>query len=84
MKRTILKAFSVLWLLGMYSVLFITFLSAYHSPEKAVMVTINQSGEAQFELYMLSAGLMMAFMGTLLIIGDIRNDMLFRARPFRH
>ena len=76
MKKTLLKTFTVLWLLGMYIVLLLTFMAAYASPQKAVRVAIDVYNEAHFELYMLIASLVISFIGTLYIISDIRNDFL--------
>jgi hypothetical protein len=76
MKRTILKTFTVLWLLGMYVVLMFTFMTAYASPQKAVRVAIDQYSEAQFEFYMLIASLGLSLIGTIYIITDIKNDFL--------
>jgi hypothetical protein len=76
MKREIIKMFSVLWLFGMYITLMLTFVAAYQSPEKAVMVTINQAGEAGVELFVLMGALFLATMGMLYIITDIKRDFM--------
>ena len=76
MKKTILKTFTVLWLLGMYVVLMFTFMTAYASPQKAVKVAIDQYNEANLEFYMLIASLGLSVLGAMYIIGDIRNDFL--------
>ena len=78
MKRTLLKTFTVLWLLGMYIVLMFTFMTAYASPQKAVRVAIDMYSEANFEFYMLLASLGLSLIGTLYIMADIKNDLLER------
>ena len=78
MNREILKIFTVLWLFGMYITLLLTFMAAYQSPDKAVMVTINQAGEAEVEFFMLLGALFLATMGTVYIITDIKRDFMER------
>lgn len=58
MRRTALKLFTIMWLLGMYIMLLTTFLVAYQSPQKAVRVAINQYNEAQMEFFMLTGALL--------------------------
>ena len=74
MKRTMLKAFTVLWLFGMYLVLVFTFMTAYQSPDKAVRITINQIDEAEVEFLMIIGSLFITAMGMFYIITDIRKD----------
>jgi hypothetical protein len=76
MRKTILKTFTVLWLMGMYIVLLWTFMAAYASPAKSVRVAIDLYNEAHFEFYMLVISLGISLIGTLYIIGDIKNDFL--------
>ena len=76
MNRGIIKIFTVLWLFGMYITLMLTFMAAYQSPDKAVMVTINQAGEAEVEFFMLMGALFLATMGTVYIITDIKRDFM--------
>ena len=79
MNREIIKIFTVLWLFGMYITLLLTFMAAYQSPDRVVMVTINQAGEAEVEFFMLLGALFLATMGTFYIITDIKRDFMERA-----
>ena len=81
MKRTALKAFTVLWLFGMFVVLMATFLTAYQSPTKTVSISIDTYDEANIELMMMIFGLFIVTIGTVLILADIRND--YNARFLR-
>lgn len=78
MKLAILKIFTVLWLMGMYLTLLITFIVAYESPHKAVQVLINSYDEANTEMVMLLAALFITTIGTAFLITDIRKDFLER------
>lgn len=79
MSRELIKAFTALWLFGMYVLLVVTFMAAYQSPEKAVMVTINRAGEAEVEFLMLLGSLFLATIGTLYIMTDVKRGFLERA-----
>ena len=79
MKLAILKIFTVLWLMGMYLTLMITFIVAYQSPQKAVRVVINNYNEANTEMLMLLAALFITTLGTAFLISDIRRDYLKRS-----
>lgn len=79
MKWMVLKAFTVLWLVGMYLAMMFTFAMAYQSPEKAVKVDINQANEADLEFVMLSLGLFVTLVGAAFIMRDIRSDFFNRA-----
>ncbi|MCX6815160.1 MAG: hypothetical protein NTY20_05935 [Candidatus Aenigmarchaeota archaeon] len=78
MKLAILKIFTVLWLMGMYLTLMITFIVAYQSPQKAVRVVVNNYNEANTEMLMLLAALFITTLGTAFLISDIRRDFLDR------
>lgn len=78
MSREIIKAFTALWLFGMYIMLVVTFMAAYQSPEKAVTVTINRAGEAEAEFLMLLGSLFLATVGTLYIMTDVKRGFLER------
>ena len=79
MKVAILKIFTVLWLMGMYLTLMLTFIVAYQSPQKAVRVVINSYSEANFEMAMLMGALFITTIGTAFLISDIRRDYLKRS-----
>lgn len=51
--RELIKLFGIMLLLGIFFVMVITFLTAYFSPVKAVLVTINTKGEANLELFVI-------------------------------
>lgn len=74
MKRTILKAFTMLWLFGMFVVLMATFLAAFQSPTKTVTISIDTYNEANFELAMMTAALFIVTVGTIFVLADIKND----------
>lgn len=74
MRKTILKTFTVMWLLGMYIVLVWTFMAAYASPQKAVRVMIDSYNEANVEFLMLAGSFLLSLAGAFYIIGDIRKD----------
>jgi hypothetical protein len=74
MKLTILKAFTMLWLMGMYVILIITFMSAYQSPDKTVRIAVNMSSEANLEFVMLTSALFASTLGSLFIFSDIRRS----------
>jgi nitrate reductase gamma subunit len=78
MKLAILKIFTVLWLMGMYLTLMLTFIAAYDSPQKAVRVAINNYQEANMEMAMLLGSLFVSTIGTAYLILDIRKDFLER------
>ncbi|HJW97419.1 MAG TPA: hypothetical protein VJ485_04625 [archaeon] len=78
MRKTILKTFTVMWLLGMYIVLIWTFMAAYASPQKAVRVMIDNYNEANMEFFMLAGSFVMSLAGTFYIIGDIKKDYFSR------
>jgi hypothetical protein len=78
MKLAILKIFTVLWLMGMYLMLMLTFIVAYDSPQKAVRVAINSYQEANVEMVMLLGALFISTLGTAFLISDIRKDFLQR------
>jgi len=78
MKIAILKVFTVLWLMGMYLTLMLTFIVAYDSPQKAVRVSINSYQEANMEMAMLMGALFATTIGTAFLISDIRKDFLER------
>ena len=75
MKLTIIKSFTMLWLLAMYIILVITFMSAYQSPDKTVRVAVNLSNEANLEFVMLTAALFISTLGSLFIFSDIRDSL---------
>ena len=74
MRKTILKTFTVMWLLGMYMVLMWTFMAAYANPQKAVRVMIDNYDEANIEFFMLTGSFALSMLGTFYIIVDIRRD----------
>jgi len=76
MKLTLLKIFTVLWLMGMYIMLMATFITAYGSPQKAVRVDINAYQEANLEMLMLLGAFFASFIGAGLLISDIRKEFL--------
>jgi hypothetical protein len=78
MKLAILKIFTVLWLMGMYLMLMLTFIVAYDSPQKAVRVAIDNYQEANMEMVMLLGALFVSTLGTAFLISDIKNDFLER------
>jgi hypothetical protein len=78
MKREVLKAFTVLWLMGMYIVMIATFMAAYQSPAKTVLVTINQFSEANLEFFMLLGALFLSAAGSLMLLIYIRRDFVTR------
>jgi hypothetical protein len=75
MNREIIKAFTVLWLFGMYIVLLLTFTAAYQAPDKVVTVAIDHAGEAEVEFFMLMGALFVTTMGTAFIITDMKKDL---------
>ena len=75
MKRTMLKSFAILWLFGMYIVLMFTFIAAYQTPDKSVMVTVNKYNEANIELFILGLSLFLSTLGMFYIFTDIRNNL---------
>jgi len=79
MKLTLLKIFTVMWLIGMYLILMLTFIAAYQSPQKAVRVVINNYNEADTEMLMLMGALFITTLGTAFLISDIRRDYLQRS-----
>jgi hypothetical protein len=84
MKRTLLKTFTMLWLLGMYIILVFTFLQAFQSPDKSVRVMIDYHSEANIELLMLSSALVVTVIGSYLIFSDISRHYSQRvARRYR-
>jgi hypothetical protein len=78
MRRTVVKTFTILWLFGMYLILFNTFIMAYNAPDKVVRVAINHQNEAELEMFMLLGGMFVALLGTAYIILDIKNDFILR------
>jgi len=78
MKLTLLKVFTVLWLMGMYILLMATFITAYGSPQKAVRVEINSFQEANLEIVMLLVALLVSCIGAAFLISDISRDFLER------
>lgn len=78
MRKTVVKTFAILWLFGMYLILFNTFIVAYNAPDKIVRVAINHQNEAELEMFMLLGGLFVALAGTAYIILDIKNDFILR------
>ena|SRR3990172_10640334 len=78
MRKTILKTFTVLWLLGMYIVLVWTFMVAYASPQKAVRVVINNYDEANVEFIMLTGSFALSLAGVFYLVGDIKKDYFSR------
>ncbi|MEM5812330.1 MAG: hypothetical protein QXN71_01470 [Candidatus Aenigmatarchaeota archaeon] len=74
MLRSLIKTFTLLWLLGMYLVLMATFMVAYQSPHKAVRIMIDNYKEAQIELIMLTGGFLIAFLGSCYLFMDIKRD----------
>jgi len=78
MKLALLKIFTVLWLMGMYLTLVVTFIVAYQNPHKAVTVLINSYDEANSELAMLMAALFITTIGTAFLVSDIRKEFLER------
>ena len=78
MKLAILKIFTVLWLMGMYLTLMLTFIVAYDSPQKAVRITINSYQEANMEMAMLMGALFASTIGAGLLILDARKDFMER------
>jgi heme/copper-type cytochrome/quinol oxidase subunit 1 len=79
MKLTLLKIFTILWLMGMYLMLMATFITAYGSPQKAVRVDINAYQEANLEMAMLLGAFFASFVGAGLLISDIRKEFLQRS-----
>jgi len=78
MRLAILKIFTVLWLMGMYMTLMLTFIAAYDSPQKAVKITINNYQEANMEIAMLLGALFISAIGAAFLILDIKKDFLER------
>lgn len=78
MKLAILKIFTILWLMGMYLMLMLTFIVAYDSPQKAVRVAIDNYKEANTEMVMLLGALFVSTIGTAFLISDIKRDFLER------
>ena len=60
---------------GMGIVVMITFMWAYQTPEKIAMIAINDYGEANIELVVLTVGMIMTIIGW---INHMRR-MIFRA-----
>jgi hypothetical protein len=78
MKLAILKIFTVLWLMGMYLMLMLTFIAAYDSPQKAVRVAIDNYQEANMEMVMLLGSLFVSTLGAAFLISDIKRDFMER------
>ena len=78
MKRTMLKAFTMMWLFGMQIVLVSTFLSAYQIPEKAVIVEIDNYNEADIELFIVLGSLFLTTVGMFYVFSDINNNLAQR------
>jgi len=78
MKLAILKIFTVLWLMGMYLTLMLTFIMAYDSPQKTVRLAINNYQEANAEMAMLLGSLFISAIGAAFLILDIKKDFLER------
>lgn len=51
--KTVIKMLAILWLMLSYIVFMATFITAYSVPQKAAYVTINNYGEADFEMFMI-------------------------------
>ena len=64
MKKTIVKVFALGWMLAVYLVITLTFLTAYGNPSKTVTVAIDHYNEADIELIMLLGGFIFVGLGS--------------------
>jgi len=63
----------MLFMFGMFILLFITFLTAYNNPSNSVLVTINELGEAKSELVLLSMLFTLGISSVVLCFIDVYN-----------
>ena len=55
-------------------VLFITFMKAYFSPTKAVLITINTFNEANIEMVFVPITVIITIIGLYYLIGGMKNE----------
>lgn len=71
MIKNLFKLFGFGLSVSMYFALFLTFLVAFFSPTKCVLVSVNSFGEGQIELVLLSFGFVVSFVGCYYVFREV-------------